>query len=253
MESNTILITGGASGIGLALAERFQERGNRVLVCGRREEKLREARARLPNLEVHVADLEKEAERRSLADWAITRFPDLNVLVNNAGIQRYPELAKDSSWEGMRTEIAINLDAPIHLTSLFLPHLLKQPRAAVVNVTSGLAFVPIARAPVYSATKAALHSFTRSLRQQLSATTVEVVEIIPPAVDTDLGGPGLHTFGVSVDDLADHVMASLAKGEVEIAYGFAQQASRGSREELEVMFARMNQGTAGTTAERAGS
>lgn len=235
-----MLITGGASGIGLALAERFLGRGNHVLLCGRREDKLREVKERLPDLEIRVADLAKETDRHAVLDWAVTGFPSLNVLVNNAGVQRYPDFPGGVSWESIREEIAINLDAPIHLTALFLPHLLKQPRAAVVNVTSGPAFVPIARAPVYSATKAGLHSFTRSLRRQLSGTPVEVIEIIPPAVDTDLGGPGLHTFGVPVGELVDHVMAQLANGAIEVAYGFAQQASGASSEDLEGMFARMN-------------
>jgi len=238
--SNTILITGGASGIGLALAERFLAAGNRVLLCGRREEKLLEAKRKHPDLRVHATDLSLEADRRALRDWALADSPDLNVLVNNAGIQRYPEFGKGEDWDLIQEEIAINFAAPIHLTSLFLPHLLGRPRAAIVNLTSGLAFVPIARAPVYCATKAALHSFTRSLRTQLSGTSVEVVELIPPAVDTDLGGPGLHTFGVPVNDFADHVISEIGKGETEIAYGFAQQASRGSRDELEAMFARMN-------------
>ena len=240
LESNTILITGGASGIGLALAERFLAAKNRVLLCGRREEKLLEAQRDHPGLRVYVADVGCEPDRLALRDWALADSPDLNVLVNNAGIQRYPEFGKGETWDEIQEEIAINLEAPIHLTSLFLPHLANRARAAIVNVTSGLAFVPIARAPVYCATKAALHSFTKSLRKQLAGTSVEVVELIPPAVDTDLGGPGLHTFGVPVKVFADHVIAEIRKGETEIAYGFAEQARRGSREELETMFTRMN-------------
>jgi uncharacterized oxidoreductase len=140
----------------------------------------------------------------------------------------------------MHEEIAINLDAPLHLTSLLLPHLLKQERAAIVNVTSGLSFVPLTATPVYCATKAALHSFTLSLRHQLIGTPVEVVEIIPPAVNTDLGGPGLHTFGVAVDEFADAAISQLEAGANEVAHGFAQQASRASREQLEAIFQRMN-------------
>jgi len=240
LASNTMLVTGGASGIGLALAERFLAAGNRVLLCGRREEKLLEARRKHPDLRIHVSDLARESDRCALRDWALADSPDLDVLVNNAGIQRYPEFGRGEAWDQIQEEIEINLAAPIRLTSLFLPHLLGRPRAAIINVTSGLAFVPIARAPVYCATKAALHSFTRSLRKQLSGTAVLVIELIPPAVDTDLGGPGLHTFGVPVNDFADHVVAEIAKGETEVAYGFAQQASRGSREDLETMFERMN-------------
>jgi uncharacterized oxidoreductase len=121
-----------------------------------------------------------------------------------------------------------------------MPHLLARGHAAIVMVTSGLAFVPLAGTPVYCATKAALHSFTLSLRHQLRETTVEVIEVIPPAVDTDLGGPGLHTFGVNVDEFADAVMARVRSGANEIPYGFSEEASRATREQREAIFARLN-------------
>src|SRR5262249_24912400 len=131
--------------------------------------------------------------------------------------------------------------APIHLTLLLFPHLREKEDAAIVNVTSGLAFAPLARTAVYAATNAALHSFTLSLRRQLEGTSVEVVELIPPAADTDLGGPGLHTFGVKVDELLDGVLPRIEAGEREVAYGFAQQSSRASRAELDALSDRMNQ------------
>ena len=239
--SNTVLVTGGASGIGFALARRFLQAGSAVIICGRRAEKLREAKSVHPELETRVCDLAREDERLALFRWATEEFPRLNVLVNNAGIQLRVSLSDPHEWQRVRHEIAINLDAAVHLTMLFVPHLREQPRSAIVNVTSGLAFVPLARVPVYCATKAALHSFTRSLRHQLAGTAVGVVEIIPPAVDTDLGGPGLHTFGVPVDELADAVMPRIEAGETEIAYGFAEKASRGSRDEVEALFQRMNE------------
>ena len=195
--SNTVLITGGGSGIGLAIATRFLHAGSRVIVCGRREEKLAAAKAAHPELQTRVVDVSSESDRGALRDWAVHEFPGLNVLVNNAGIQRYPKLG-ESDWANMREEIVINFEAVVHLSSLFIPHLRRTPRAAILNVTSGLSFVPIARAPIYCATKAALHSFTLSLRRQLVDSDITVIEIIPPAVDTDLGGPGLHTFGVNV-------------------------------------------------------
>jgi uncharacterized oxidoreductase len=239
--SNTVLITGGASGIGLALAERFLRAGSRVIVCGRRETKLRELAETHPGVATRVCDLARETDRTALFDWATTEFPSLNVLVNNAGIQRYLTLTDPEPWAHTRDEIAINFDAPVHLSRVFIPHLLRQPHGAIVNVTSALSFAPLAKAPVYSATKAALHSFTLSLRHQLSGTAVEVVEIIPPAVDTDLGGPGLHTFGVPVGEFADAVMRRIDQGNLEVAYDVAEQASRASRAELDEMFARMNQ------------
>lgn len=134
----------------------------------------------------------------------------------------------------------INLESVIHLSTLFIPHLLAQEHPAIVNVGSGLGFVPMARVPIYSATKAAVHSFTLSLRQQLLATPIEVIEVIPLAVHTDLGGVGLHTFGVSVDEFIDAVMPRLAAGDPEIAYGFSRQASQASRQELDEIFGRMN-------------
>ena len=177
---HTILITGGASGIGLALAVRFLRAGSRVIVCGRREEKLREAAAAHPGLVTHAADVATPAGRRALCDWVTQAHPGLDVLVNNAGIQRRFQLTEPADWDEVRQELAINLEAPLHLSLLLLPHLARQPRPAIVNVTSGLSFAPLTAAPVYSATKAALHSLTLSLRHQLSGTPVSVVEVIRP-------------------------------------------------------------------------
>src|SRR5882672_6486482 len=248
VSSNTILITGGASGIGLALAERFLNAGSQVIICGRREDKLKEAQTKHPGLHIRACDVAKVAERVALLQWVRREFPALNVLVNNAGIQRRIELPSiggaqpmsNDVWVQTQEEIAINFEAPIHLATLFVPHLLQQQRPAIMNVTSGLAFAPLVAAPVYSATKAALRSFTLSLRHQLAKTPIRVVEIIPPAVNTDLGGPGLHDFGVPLDEFADAVFERLKKGDLEIAYGYAEMASRASREELNAAFERMN-------------
>jgi uncharacterized oxidoreductase len=242
LSSSTALITGGASGIGLALATRFHAAGSTVAICGRREDRLRQARERLPGLVTRVCDVSRASERRALAGWVSSELPALNVLVNNAGIQCVLPLTEgEGDWTRAEEEIAINLEAPIHLSALLIPHLRKQATAAIVNVTSGLAFTPLARVPVYCATKAALHSFTLSLRHQLADTPVQVVEIAPPAVDTDLGGPGLHTFGVNLDEFADAVMPKLESGDDEIGYGFGEQARTASRRELDEMFRRMNQ------------
>ena len=128
------------------------------------------------------------------------------------------------------------MEAPVHLAALLIPHLLKQKGGAIVNITSGLAFAPLARAPVYSATKAALHSFTLSLRHQASQLPLQAIEIAPPAVDTDLGGPGLHTWGVNVDEFVDAVMPRLEAGELEIGYGFSDETRRALRLELDEVF-----------------
>src|SRR5205085_8537318 len=152
-------------------------------------------------------------------------------LVNNAGIQRRVQLAVPEPWKEAGQEITINFAAPVHLSRLVIPHFMKRPYAAIVNITSGLAFAPLAGVPVYCATKAAMHSFTLTLRRQLTGSSVEVIEIVPPAVDTDLGGPGLHKFGVALDEFADAAFEGLRRGETEIAYGFAAQSSRASRAE----------------------
>ena len=239
--SNTVLITGGATGIGFTLAERFVQAGSRVIICGRRKHKLEEAQSKYPQLHVHVCDVAKPAERRALLTYATESFPALNMLVNNAGIQQRIELQKNPSWETMDKELAINLEAPIHLSTLFIPHLLKKERSTIINITSGLSFVPKADVPVYCATKSALHSFTLSLRYQLSGTPIDVIEIIPPAVDTDLGGKGLHTFGVPVNEFTDGVVEQLKMGSIEATYGFSSESSRASREQLEAIFKQMNQ------------
>ena len=241
LTGNTILITGGASGIGLAFAERFVASGNEVIICGRREDKLAEAKQRLPDIQTRLCDVVSVSERKGLFDWATAEFPDLNVLVNNAGIQRRVNITESEDWAATESEIAINLSAPIHLARLFYPHLATKMSSAIINVTSGLSFVPLANVPVYCSTKAALHSFTQSLRWQLKDSPVEVIEVIPPAVDTDLQAPGLHTFGVNVDEFADHVFTGLVAGDSEIAYGTALAGSRASREQLDGIFQQMNQ------------
>jgi uncharacterized oxidoreductase len=243
LSSNTVVVTGGASGIGLALAERFLKASSRVIICGRREDKLRKAKEKHPEFYVRLCDVASEVDRVSFYNWVTGEFPAVNVLVNNAGIQWRFGVTDKQEWEQVRQELAINLEAPIHLSLLFIPHFQKQARPAIINITSGLAFAPIAITPIYCATKAALHSFTLSLRHQLSKTPIEVIEIIPPAVDTDLGGPGLHTFGVPVDEFADAAMKRLEKGDPEIPYGFAERSSRASRKELDDIFERMNQST----------
>ena len=241
LANNTILITGGASGIGLALAERFLAAGSKVIVCGRSAEKLHEAKSKFPQLITKQCDVSTPAERIELLNWVKTAIPNLNILINNAGIQRRVNFKENQDdWSEFQKEIAINLEAPIHLSHLFIPHLLQQRDPYIVNVGSGLAFVPAAFVPVYSATKAALHSFTLSLRHQLSSTTIKVVEIIPPAVDTDLGGPGLHTFGVPLQDFADAIMLGMSAGKKEVAYGTAESRLQVGKGELDEIFKMMN-------------
>lgn len=182
---NTILITGGGSGIGRGLAESFHALGNQVIIAGRRQHVLDETTAANPGMKSFTADIQEPASLRAFADKAVAEFPSINVLINNAGIMRREKFLAQQPADA-EAIVAINLLGPIRLAAAFLPHLQKQPRATIINVSSGLAFVPMAITPSYCATKAALHSWTQSLRFQLRKTNIEVLELIPPYVQTDL-------------------------------------------------------------------
>ncbi len=184
---NTILITGGGSGIGLALAREFHLRGNRVIIAGRRKSALDAATAANPGMKSLVLDTADPTSIASASTTLVRDFPKLNAVLNNAGIMR-PEDLKAGATADADAIITTNLLGPIRLTAALMPHLLRQPSATILNVSSGLAFVPLAMTPTYCATKAALHSYTESLRYQLKDTTIKVLEIIPPWVATELMG-----------------------------------------------------------------
>jgi len=184
---NTILITGGGSGIGRGLAEAFHALGNQVIVAGRRKQALDDTTAANPGMTSQTLDIEDPANIRSFASEIAARYPALNVLINNAGIMRLEKLqAQQENLADAESIVATNLLGPIRLTAALLPLLQRQPRSAIMNVSSGLAFVPLAPTPTYCATKAAIHSYTQSLRYQLRGSAIEVLELIPPYVATDL-------------------------------------------------------------------
>ena len=241
---NTVLITGGATGIGFALAESFLKLGNNVIVCGRRMEKLEEARRRLPSLNMRQCDVSKESDRRALYDWVEKEFKDLNILVNNAGIQRRIDFTKGAEdLLKQEDEIDINFKAQVYLAARFVPLLSRQKEAAIVNVSSGLGFVPLTVFPVYSATKAAIHSFTMSLRFQLRNTSVKVYEVIPPTVyDTELKGKPIEKaeWAVSSSEVAVAVVKGLEEGTPEIAIGPSKRWLSSSKNELDQAFTGMN-------------
>jgi uncharacterized oxidoreductase len=224
---NTILITGGATGIGLALAEAFLREGNEVIICGRREKRLHEAKLKLPSLHVRVCDVSKDSERESLFQWATNAFPSINLLINNAGIQKEVDLRKGAvDLSGDEDEIDINLKAPIHLSALFIPHLIKQKKSAIVNITSGLAFTPLAIVPIYCATKAGLHSFSQSLRHQLRDTSIKIFEVAPPIVDTDLDRGARENreqenVGISPMEVAEAAIKAMKEDQLEVVIGLA--------------------------------
>jgi uncharacterized oxidoreductase len=247
IKNNTVLITGGATGIGLALAEKLVKAGNTVIICGRRKSKLEEAKRKLPQIHIRTCDVSKERERKELFEWVEGNFKDLNVLVNNAGIQRMIDL-KNGIRDLMsgENEIETNLAAPIYLSAYFIPLLTKQKEAAIINVSSGLAFVPIASMPVYCATKSAVHSFTMSLRHQLKDTSVKVFEVVPPAVDTELGKGSIEeeeewNRGMPPAEVARAVISSLGKDEYEIVVGEAKGLVIGSRTNPEEVFKSLNE------------
>ena len=238
MTGNTILITGGGTGIGLAFAKRFVARGNHVIICGRRAEPLAAAKSETPALETIQCDVSTEANRMALAEEVIAKYPSLNVLVNNAGIgSRHAPIPQPQDWASHHQELAINLEAPMHLSMLLAPHLAKSPFGAIVNVSSGLGIVPIAALPTYCLSKAALHSFSLTLRYQLKSTSLDVAEIIPPSVNTK---PPMTQAGVDLDVFADSIFERLEKGENEIGYGTSETRRLASRAELDAYFDQLN-------------
>ncbi len=215
MTGNTILITGGGSGIGFGLAKAFHALGNHVIVAGRRREVLEKT-----GLDFVVLDTRDRRSIGSAAYEVTTRFPDLNVVINNAGVQRRHDFSGVVDEMAIAEEIQTNILGVTGMTAAFLPHL-KKRASTLINISSGLAFVPMARYPVYCATKAFVHSFTVSLRHQLRSTSVRVIEVAPPWVATDLGGP--NTFvaeegrgPMPLDDFINAAMKDLASDSEEL-------------------------------------
>ncbi len=237
LSGNKILITGGASGIGLGLTERFIQENNTVIICGRREEMLLEVSNKFPMVITKVCDLSEESGRVELFHWIQENHSDVNVLVNNAGIQNWMNISDEDFYGKALGEISINILAPLHLTHLFQNF---SSLNTVVNVTSGLSFFPLAKVPVYSATKSFFHSFTLTLRYLLKERNIEVIELIPPALNTDLGGKGLHDEHPPVSAFIESVFQQLEEGKTEITYGFSAMGANASAEVVRETFKRMN-------------
>jgi uncharacterized oxidoreductase len=226
LTGRTILITGGSAGIGLAFALKFVELGNEVIVTGRRQAVLDDVKAKYPKLHIIQSDVADPAQIATLAARVTAQFPKLDVLVNNAGIMIYKNLkAPAADPAGLMTEMNINVGGVIGMTSAFID-ILTANKGTVINVSSALAFVPLPSAPIYSATKAAIHSYTQSLRFQLEETGVEVIELMPPAVKTDLTGDLPEGDGITLmttDELVKQSFASFKAGALEIRPGQAKQ------------------------------
>lgn len=211
MTGNTIVVTGGTSGIGQGLAVRFHEAGNTVIVAGRRKDQLDAIVAEHPGMEAVALDVADPASIAGCHETVTQRYPQLNVLVNMAGIMRREPVLDPASVEVAEATIATNLLGPIRMLGAFLPHLAQQDDAVVVNVSSGLAFVPLPLTPTYSASKAAIHSYTEALRAQLADTGVQVIELVPPLVGTALMGPEQQTNpqAMPLDDYLTEAMSLL--------------------------------------------
>ncbi len=232
---NTILITGGSTGIGFELAKQLSKLGNKIIITGRDQAKLKKAKEQISQLHCIQSDASNLQDIETLFEKIIKDFPDTNILINNAGIMHTINVHDTNiSLEQMTKEIETNLMGPIRLTKKFLPHLKKKTTAAIVNVSSGLAFVPLPSSPVYCATKAGLHSFTQSLRVQLQNTAVKVFELAPPATATEL----LSTSdpedlkGISIMKVEDMVAAAvkgLESDKFEIRPGQSNQLKMMSR------------------------
>ncbi|MCX7030841.1 MAG: SDR family NAD(P)-dependent oxidoreductase [Spirochaetes bacterium] len=242
LTGNTIVVTGGTSGIGMGLVEKLLGLGDRVITCGRREDRLASLSAKFPSLVVKACDLADEAQRKAFVEWVAARHPAVNVLVNNAGIQLTADLTRAVDVQKVRAELETNVVAPLHLASLFAPLLAGKKGAAIVNISSGLAFCPLAFMPVYCASKAAMHSLTLSMRRQLRDLGIAVYEIAPPSVDTELGrerrpaGQAASHGGMPIGEFVDAVLKALEAGVLETAIGQAE----GLRTKRESLFESMN-------------
>ncbi len=246
MTGNTILITGGGSGIGRALAEALHARGNKVIVSGRRASALEAVAAANPGIATATLDVADADDIVRFAREIVAAHPALNVVIHNAGIMQAENLIGEGADLAIaEATIETNLLGPIRLNAALLPHLLAQPKATVATVSSGLAFVPLVATPTYSATKAAIHSWSQSLRHQLKDTSVEVIEIAPPAVATDLM-PG-HAQNPNSMPLADYIAETMAQFEAGAAENLTERVKflrfAEARGDYEKVFAILNDGT----------
>jgi uncharacterized oxidoreductase len=226
LEGRTILITGGTSGIGFEMAKQLIARRNTVLITGRESRKLEEAKAALPGVHTFQSDASKPEEIQSLRLRVAAEFPACDTLINNAGIMRNLNVNDTRALTDLTRELDINLNGPIQMVQEFLPHLKSRPDALIVNVSSGLAFIPFPLSPIYSAAKAGVHAYTKCLRVQLKGTSVAVVELAPPGVETKLFREEFESEmkgqkAMPVDVLVAKAIAGIEAGKMEIRPGLS--------------------------------
>ncbi|AKU97770.1 Oxidoreductase, short-chain dehydrogenase/reductase family [Labilithrix luteola] len=218
LEGNTILVTGGGSGIGRALAEAFHARGNQVIVSGRRRDVLETTVKANPGMDFVEMDVSSPESITAGVARVLERHPSLDVLVNNAGIMKIDDVATTVDDELLVSTVATNLLGPMRMTGALVEHFKNQPKAAIINVSSALGFVPLSWSAVYSSTKAAMHSYSLSLRYKLKGTRVEVIELAPPWVQTDLLGPENRSDAraMPLDQYMAETMSLLERGDLEV-------------------------------------
>jgi uncharacterized oxidoreductase len=217
-----VLITGGGSGIGLDLAREFLKLGHIVIICGRTLEKLEEAKAQYPELHIVQCDVSSDEQIQALRYKLETEFGGIDILVNNAGVWFTEDIVqRDVPLDHQFKLIEINVNGPLRMVHYFLPDLLKKPEAVIINVSSAVAYVPFTLAPVYSATKAAVHSWSLSLRKQLAGTNVKVVELMPPFVDTEMTTELAGVPKMSAEQHASQFMKAFLSGKLEIRPGLS--------------------------------
>jgi uncharacterized oxidoreductase len=223
LQKNTILITGGSSGIGLELVKRLIEKNNKVLICGRSKEKLEIAKLNHPDIEIFQCDVSKEKECERLTDWIQEKHPECNILINNGAIVHIADFYKDKKiLEKANAEIRTNLLAPIVLSKFLTPIIEKNPNPKLINITSGLVYVPKTAYPFYNATKAALHSFTQVLRIQIGKSSINVIEVFLPPVDTPFHQGNPPPRAISAEKAVDAMIKGIEKGEIEIRVGITK-------------------------------
>jgi uncharacterized oxidoreductase len=245
LTGRTILITGGSSGIGFELAKQLLKKGNVVVITGRNSLSLDKAASQLPGLHTYQSDVSDSDSIRSLYEAVTQRFPNLDTLVNNAGIMRALRLQEERSLEDVAQEIDIDLTGPIRMVQQFLLHLQRRPDAMIVNMSSGLAFVPFPISPIYSAAKAAMHAYTRCLRVQLRGMAIAVIEIAPPLTETPLylsefAGMMKGQKGMAVDTLVQSAIKAIESGKTEIRPGQSNILKIASRLAPEFMFRQLS-------------
>lgn len=217
ISNNTIVITGGSSGLGFEMCRQFLEKGNNVITCSRSLEKLEEAKKRLPNLVIYKCDIARELECEDFAEWLRINYPQVNVLINNAAIVNKTHFVEDRfSLEKMNEEFSVNLNAPIRLIKLLYPILIQNQNPKIINITTGLVYVPRTIYPFYNAAKSGLHSFTQVLREQLKKEKIKVIEVLFPVVDTPWHKGNVSKIAISPQDAVSEMLESISQNQTEI-------------------------------------